>query len=776
MTPPKPSSHLAVAAGNGNSSVPGRDQLVRIVSDWVSLQQRPGLKDTYSRHPGASCIYENRRTKPGLKGGAVESLSQRLEKVEKALFGSEHDQGTQDSEGTKRDLSGSGASNISSTPLEAVLSTLACELQKLNQNIEPTRKRKYEYDPYRKVSELFKRRRQDEAEEQRKSSNRDVTQRQTPRDSLCRIDIVQDHLDKLVEAHFDNVQPWIPMVIMRGFHDRLHKETEKRMRIVLEAMMIASLRYVEINGNPLDNSFINSETSSLRKTVMMDAMQGLKTENLQALIMIAFTEIGNGNLEKAWPVIGSLTRTVEYMGLSVEPEMYQRKRGLLSDSSSLPEPRDWLEEEERRRIFWNVFILDKISSIIKGWSPGIDSEHVRRRLPICGGSWFHNEPAITPYFGNWDETVLQNSHGTSPYSVGSNAGGPAGTRNTRASDKATGDISKIGALAYYIQSIDLLCQISNSFLQPAVDLANRQEVSLWLTKFKELDLRLVHWKMCLPQQWKDSGVSRKIMPGVMDPSMTLANATHNTSVILLHERIAYPGSELLSLNLPSHFSAENCLNAAIETANITTKYLGGYPSARAVPPQMGICAFVSARTLLVHSQYYNAPLCNEFQNLMDNLTDMSNRWAGHEKAHQTDRSSNFFDQLVNSLELQYQQSQAAAAGQNIPISVSALEAEGGPVSNPRLDNSNAARDSHVPTKTNAPPIVDSLSPGMSYPNQLSNSQWHADSKSPTTISRDDLFTISQTLMNNDFLELDRIVSFEDMMAVGNMTQYYGTNS
>jgi len=106
------------------------------------------------------------------------------------------------------------------------------------------------------------------------------------------------------------------------------------------------------------------------------------------------------------------------------------------------------------------------------------------------------------------------------------------------------------------------------------------------------------WKMYLPQQWKDSGVSRKIMPGVMDPSMTLANATHNTSVILLHERIAYPDSELLGLNIPSQFSAQNCLNAAIETANITTKYLGGSPSARPVPPQMGICAFVSARTLL----------------------------------------------------------------------------------------------------------------------------------------------------------------------------------
>lgn len=45
MTPPKPSSHLAVAAGNGNSSVPDRDQLVPIVSDWVSEQ--PGLASKF---------------------------------------------------------------------------------------------------------------------------------------------------------------------------------------------------------------------------------------------------------------------------------------------------------------------------------------------------------------------------------------------------------------------------------------------------------------------------------------------------------------------------------------------------------------------------------------------------------------------------------------------------------------------------------------------------------------------------------------------------------
>lgn len=78
ITPPKPSSHPAAAAGNGNSSVPDTDQLVPIVSDWVSVQQTQGQKTCYSRHIGAPCVYENRRTKPGLKGGAVESLNQRL--------------------------------------------------------------------------------------------------------------------------------------------------------------------------------------------------------------------------------------------------------------------------------------------------------------------------------------------------------------------------------------------------------------------------------------------------------------------------------------------------------------------------------------------------------------------------------------------------------------------------------------------------------------------------------------------------------------------------
>jgi hypothetical protein len=49
----------------------------------------------------------------------------------------------------------------------------------------------------------------------------------------------------------------------------------------------------------------------------------------------------------------------------------------------------------------------------------------------------------------------------------------------------------VGALAFRIEATESLCQVTSFFLQQPVDFSNRQEVGSWLTRFKELDLRLV---------------------------------------------------------------------------------------------------------------------------------------------------------------------------------------------------------------------------------------------------------------------------------------------
>ena len=111
-------------------------------------------------------------------------------------------------------------------------------------------------------------------------------------------------------------------------------------------------------------------------------------------------------------------------------------------------------------------------------------------------------------------------------------------------------------------------------------------------------LTMLSWKMFLPQKWKDSNVSRDTALINMDPNLTLAHITHNTSMILLHQHIAYPPSDWDGLvKLPSSCSADTCQSAATETASIGQKYLK-HTEIGILSSQFALCTFVAARILL----------------------------------------------------------------------------------------------------------------------------------------------------------------------------------
>lgn len=93
----------------------------------------------------------------------------------------------------------------------------------------------------------------------------------------------------------------------------------------------------------------------------------------------------------------------------------------------------------------------------------------------------------------------------------------------------------------------------------------------------------------------------------MDPNLTLAHITHNTSMILLHQQIAYPAPQWTGIvRMPSAHSAETCQIAAAETATITHKYLKHAPENSPVNSQFAFCVFLSARALLGKSYLIKA--------------------------------------------------------------------------------------------------------------------------------------------------------------------------
>lgn len=173
-----------------------------------------------------------------------------------------------------------------------------------------------------------------------------------------------------------------------------------------------------------------------------------------------------------------MARTVEQLQLSVEDDELPPSAGestvLVHRMAFLQPPVDWSEVEERRRVFWNVFLMDRFCSIATGWNMSLTSQDVRRRLPCEGALWTKGQPlqTPTPYFG-----VLDKPNGSDSV-----------LPNSRLENE---DETSLGGFAYCIESTESLNLVTSFFLQQAVDVSNAPAVQRWIIKFKQLDLRLI---------------------------------------------------------------------------------------------------------------------------------------------------------------------------------------------------------------------------------------------------------------------------------------------
>lgn len=132
----------------------------------------------------------------------------------------------------------------------------------------------------------------------------------------------------------------------------------------------------------------------------------------------------------------------------------------------------------------------------------------------------------------------------------------------------------------------------------------------------------------MPPRWKDSNISPDTRVVDMDPNLTLAHITHNTSMILLHHSIAYPAKGWNNyVALPKECSAQTCEHAAVETSNIVEKFLT-HTRIPFVNVQFAFCTFIAAKALLFEHQATRKPIRPEFDYLRRNLWEMSTKWVG----------------------------------------------------------------------------------------------------------------------------------------------------
>lgn len=200
------------------------------------------------------------------------------------------------------------------------------------------------------------------------------------------------------------------------------------------------------------------------------------------------------------------------------------------------------------------------------------------------------------------------------------------------------ELNSIGGFAFCIEATESLNLVTSFFLQHPLAFNDMQEMQLWLVRFKELDLRLIKWRLFLPPQWRNASVLNQ--DGIMDPNLTLAHITHNTAVIQLHQCIAYPAPQwrASSIALPSTSSADTCLSAAAEISTIADMFLR--QSMGVTNPQFSFCLFIAGRVLLAHSTYNSTLLHPAFTTISTSLTDIGQRWAGTQDLASSESTEN----------------------------------------------------------------------------------------------------------------------------------------
>lgn len=98
-------------------------------------------------------------------------------------------------------------------------------------------------------------------------------------------------LDAVVNGYFSQVHPWIPMLHEINLRRKISQQVYRPdLEVILHAMIVAALRFAAADTIVSDDRIIKL-TKNSRDWVVLNSMNFLSVENLQALTIIAFDDV-----------------------------------------------------------------------------------------------------------------------------------------------------------------------------------------------------------------------------------------------------------------------------------------------------------------------------------------------------------------------------------------------------------------------------------------------------------------------------------------------------
>ncbi|PHH82349.1 hypothetical protein CDD83_3296 [Cordyceps sp. RAO-2017] len=413
-----------------------------------------------------------------------------------------------------------------------------------------------------------------------------------------------DLLYTLVDLYFKHIGTWCPILHRRTTLDWLFGSSalQEADRILLHAIVATTMRYCADPRLTRERRQHYYRVSKNR--VLLYGMENSSVQSLQALVILALDLCGSRNGPPGWNIMALITRAVVQLGLAVESNSFSVAPKLKSiytlRAMILAEPRDFTEEESRRRLFWMVYLLDRYATIATAFEFALPDKEIDRKLPCREELWLQNQKVETKWFETDDR------------------------RGRETSEHKAGKAENLGAFGHYIDVLGILSKI-HIFLKQPVDISAPRDVEGWQRRYKELDSMLASWKAGLLPEFGD--MARLFQPGAakeVDCSCIMLHATFHTAIIRLHSSAAYPTARS-SVFTPSAGAARRCLQAVDEIAKLAEFVVHGGLLCKLGPP-FAFTIWVCARLLLVHGSTIEGTVSPQISFFVDTLREIGRYW------------------------------------------------------------------------------------------------------------------------------------------------------
>lgn len=153
---------------------------------------------------------------------------------------------------------------------------------------------------------------------------------------------------------FNTIHAWLPLVSRKRFYEDLRIHSENLGASVDLAFLLMGMKLV--TWQPASEDDVSPEKQTARTTTYLETKRfGFELEAsgifslrvLQGLLLVALYEVGHAIYPAAFMSIAACVRYAQALG--IQPGGMQR----------LKLPLTWVEEEERKRVWWAAFLLDR---------------------------------------------------------------------------------------------------------------------------------------------------------------------------------------------------------------------------------------------------------------------------------------------------------------------------------------------------------------------------------------------------------------------------------